>query len=518
MSERDPSGYRDPPRYFNFAEDVLDRLADEQPGRTALLSVDETGKETHWSFEQLQQQSSRLAHVIRAGGVARADIVLVMVAALPHRVIAQLAVMRAGGVSLLVRHGSSARELQHHLNRAAPRLAITGPEGAAQLPPGQKRLVIPSPDLEADLGTAPSRFDSLRLKSDEPAQIALTGGTSGLPKMVLHTHGSKLFHYLRWTVSFEPDDLCWDFAGRWWMGAWRHAVTVFDAGLPITRGREATSLVIDMLSSYPITRLMATPRLYRDLLDVGLPRQACRTLRCCWSSGQPLDSSVYCGWKDATRVPLRDRYNQTECGEAPVRYPEGSPWKPGCIGKPFPWIDMAVVDAGGRRLAPGKLGDIAIRVRPVRPPSLFREYWRDPDAAAARHRGDWYLTGDLGRIDQDGFFFIAGRVDDVINCGGENIGPYELESILYEHVAVREAAVIGKDDRDLGEVPKAFVVAQSSCVPTRQLADELMQFVNASIHPFKRLREIEFVDVLPTTGAGKVSRRELRHASHMGHR
>jgi len=149
-------------------------------------------------------------------------------------------------------------------------------------------------------------------------------------------------------------------------------------------------------------------------------------------------------------------------------------------------------------------------VKPRRPPSLFREYWRDPEATAARHRGDWYLTGDIGREDQAGLFYIVGRVDDVINCGGENIGPYELESVLLEHAAVHDVAVVGKPDPALGEVPRAYVVAESGFLPSRTLADELMQFVNEAIHPFKRLREIEFIDALPTTEAGKVSRRELR--------
>jgi acyl-coenzyme A synthetase/AMP-(fatty) acid ligase len=507
----------DPPEYFNFAEDVVGKLADQHPQETALLSVSETGNETRWSFGLLQERSSRLAHLLLANGLGRGGTVLVMVGSFPHRVIALLAVMKAGGVSLLVRQGTSSRELRHHLDRAAPALAVAGPEGAEQFPPRQKLLIIPSQELEHDLCAVPPRFDSLCLRSDEPAQIMLTGGTTGLPKMVLHTHGSKLFHYLRWTLTFDPDDLSWDFAGRWWMGAWRHGTPVFDRAMP-ARGPETPGLVLEMLSRYPITRLMATPRMYRELLSLGVTNRSFAKLRCCWSSGQALDSTVYRAWKKATGMTLHDRYNQSECGEAPLQYPEGTTWKPGCIGKPFPWIGIAIIDRNGQRLPPGKLGDIAIKVKPVRPPSLFREYWKDPEATAARHRGDWYLTGDIGRTDQAGFFFIAGRADDVINCGGENIGPYELESVLLEHAAVREAAVIGKPDRDLGEVPKAFVVLESSFKPCQTLADELMQCVNEAIHPFKRLREVEFTDTLPTTGAGKVSRRELRHAPHLGHR
>ena len=497
----------DPPEYFNFAEDVVGKWAGEFPEKTAVLSVDESGNETHWSFGQMHEQSSRLAHVMQANGLARGATVLVMVASLPLRVIAQLAVMKAGGISLLLRHRSTAREVAHHLDRATPRLAIAGPEDAERFPPRCRVLVIPSPELENDLRAVPSHFESLHLRSDEPALIMLTSGTTGPPKMVLHTHGSKLFHYLRWTVSFDPDDLSWDFSGRWWMGAWRHGTPVFYRAMPAEAGPK---LILETLARYPITRLMAPARLYSELVKQDLTAYSFPRLRSCVSSGQALDSTVFRAWKHTTGISLYDRYNQSECGEAPLQPPDEVTWQPGCIGKPFPWIEMAVIDQEGRRLSAGELGDIAIKVEPVRPPSLFREYWRDPDATGARHRGHWYLTGDIGRTDQAGFLFIAGRADDVINCGGENIGPFELESVLLEHAAVREVAVVGKPDRELGEIPKAFVVAESSFEPAQDLTDELIRYVNEAIHPHKRLREVEFTARLPKTVEGKIRRGELR--------
>lgn len=393
-----------PPEYFNFADDVVAKWAQKSPEKTALLSVDESGKEAHWSFREIHEQSSRLAHVLRANGLQRGATVLVMLAGLPFRVIAQLAVMKVGGVSLLVRHESTAREVGHHLERARSRLALVGPEDAERFPSAAGMLVLPSRQLENQLRAAPSEFASHRSRSDEPAQIMLTGGTTGPPKMVLHTHASKLFHYLRWTVSFEPDDLSWDFAGRWWMGAWRQGTTVFDRVIP---QRAAPGLILETLARYPITRLMAPARVYARLVrerSVLLP-----SLRSCWSSGQALDATVFRAWRQMTGITLHDRYNQSECGEAPVEPADQMSWEPGCIGKPFPWMKMAVIDPQGRRLPAGELGNLAIQVKPVRPPSLFREYWGDPDATAARHTGDWYLTGDIGRVSQAGFIFQIGR-------------------------------------------------------------------------------------------------------------
>jgi len=494
-----------PQKYFNFAEDVLGKWAAKCPQRTALLSVDESGNGTDWNFAQIEEGSSRLAHVLAANGLARGEVVLLMIASLPYRVIAQLAIMKAGGISLLVRHRSTAREVRHHLSRATVRLVTAGPEDADRFPSGQRVLVFPGRELEKDLRAVPSQFKSLRLRSDEPAQLTLTGGTTGPPKMVLHTHGSKPFHYLRWTVSFDPDDLSWDFAGRWWMGAWRQGTGVFHRAMPVDAGAE---MILETLARYPITKLFAPARVYGQLVRQDLKAYRLPCLRACWSSGQALDGSVFRAWKKQTGTALYDRYSQTEFGESPV-WPEGA-GEVGCIGRPFPWISMAVIDAQDRPLPAGESGDIAVKVKPLRPPWLFREYWRDPEASAARLRGDWYVTGDVGRVNRAGLYFVAGRADDIINCGGENIGPFELESVLLEHAAVREVAVVGEPHPDLGEVPKAFVLLQLGFEPTRELAAELLQHVNNAVHQQKKLREIVFTAKLPRAADGKLRRGELR--------
>jgi acyl-coenzyme A synthetase/AMP-(fatty) acid ligase len=497
----------EPPEYFNFAEDVLGRWAAKAPNKTALLSVDETGNETHWSFRRIEEASSRLAHVLAANGLARGEVVLVMIANLPHRVIAQLAVMKAGGVSLLVRSRSREREVRQHVSRAGVRLVMAGPEDADTLPSGHRVLVFPSRELKQDLRVVPARFDSLRTRSDEPAQLTLTGGTTGPPKMVLHTHGSKPFYYLRWTVSFAPDDMSWDFAGRWWMGAWRWGTPVFHRAMPADAG---PGLILETLARYPITKLFAPARAYSQLVREDLKSWRFPSLRACWSSGQALDAAVSRAWTNMTGLTLYDRYSQSEFGEAPVSPSAGATQEPGCIGRPFPWVEMAVIDMEGHRLPPGELGDVAVKLKPVRPPTLFREYWRDPETTAARQRGDWYVTGDVGRFDNTGLFFLAGRADDIINCGGENIGPFELESILIEHAAVREVAVVGKPHPDLGEVPIAFVVPEAGFEPAAELARKLLHFANDSIHQQKKLHEIVFTSGLPRTAEGKIRRAGLR--------
>ena len=495
----------EPPEYFNFAEDVLGKCAAEFPRKTAIVSVDESQNQTRWTFGRIEEESSRLAHVLAANGLKRGEVVLVMIADLAYRVIAQLAIMRAGGVCLLLHSGSTKREIRDHICRGTPRLVVAGPKDADQFPSSERVLVMPGREIEREMRAAPAEFASLRMRSNEPAQIVLTGGTTGPPKMVLHTHGSKSFYYLCWTVSFSPDDLSWDFAGRWWMGAWRSGTPVFSRAMPPDA---SPVLILDTLARYPITKLFAPARVYSQLVKHDLEAYRLASLAACWSSGQALDPVVFQAWTKATRIPLHDRYSQSEFGESPVcPAPAGLS---GSIGRPFPWVEMAAIDSEGRHVPQGELGEIAVRVKPIRPRWLFCEYWRDAAARTARERGDWYLTGDVGRVDEAGQFSLAGRADDIINCGGENIGPLELESVLLEHAAVRDVAIVGKPHRDLGEVPKAFVVVESEFVAGEELAAELLEYVNNAVHQHKKLREIVFLPSLPRTAAGKIRRADLR--------
>jgi acetyl-CoA synthetase len=496
-----------PPEYFNFAEDVLGAQAHDDPMGLAILAVDEQGIETRWSFREVNERSSQFAHLLRAASIGRGDITLVMLADVPMGVVARLGVMKAGGVSLLVRHGATPREMAHYLDRAKPRLAVVGPDDVNCLPPDLPRIVAHGAAFADVLAAQPALFPSQRMRQDEPEHIVLTGGTTGLPKLVVHTHGSRAFHYLRWTVAFAPGDLSWDMTGRWWLGAWRHGTPVFHRAMP---GAATAELVFQTLRRYPVTCMMGPARLYGEMLRQGIGGGSLGPLRLCCSAGQALDPALGRAWTQATGLTIYDRYGQSECAESPFEPLESGMAAAGSLGRPFPWVEMAIIDEAGTPLPPGTLGEIAIKCGPTRPPWLFREYLGDPIATAARHRDNWYLTGDVGRMDARGFVFMAGRADDVINCGGTNIGPWEIESVLLEHPAVREAAVVGLAHADLGQVPRAYVVVESGMETTAALGDELMRFVAGAIHPHKRLWMVTFCETLPKTPAGKVRRGELR--------
>jgi len=186
------------------------------------------------------------------------------------------------------------------------------------------------------------------------------------------------------------------------------------------------------------------------------------------------------------------------------------PVKPGSMGKPSPGLTIGVVDDDGREVLCGTEGDIAVKLTPMRPVGLFKEYWRNPEATSNCIRGEWYITGDRAIRDEDGYFWFVGRADDVIISAGYRIGPFEVESALIEHPSVAEAAVVASPDQIRGEIVKAFVILAPGHQPSEQLMQDLQEHVKRVTAPYKYPREIEFTTELPKTISGKIRRVELR--------
>lgn len=231
--------------------------------------------------------------------------------------------------------------------------------------------------------------------------------------------------------------------------------------------------------------------------------------RHCTSAGEPLNPEVIEVWQDATGTVIHDGYGQTETVAVVANMP-GIPVRAGSMGLAVPGFDVAIVDESGNVVPDGDEGDIAVRVEPERPVGLFKEYWRDPERNAEAHRAGWYITGDRGVRDADGYFWFVGRADDVILSAAYRIGPFEVESALLEHPAVAEAAVVGIPDEIRGQIVKAFVVLAEGYGAGDDLARELQEHVKATTAPYKYPRRIEFATELPKTVSGKIRRVELR--------
>jgi acetyl-CoA synthetase/medium-chain acyl-CoA synthetase len=277
------------------------------------------------------------------------------------------------------------------------------------------------------------------------------------------------------------------------------------------RGKFDPRVALRILAQYPITTWCAPPTALRLIVREEVEAFRFPHLRHCVSAGEPLNPEVIETWKSATGLTIYEGYGQTETVVliANLRG-RGDEVIPGSMGWPTPGYEVALLDDDLGPVANGDEGEIAVRFAPKRPLALFREYWRNEEENAARFRGDWYLTGDRARRDDDGRYWFVGRADDVIKSAGYRIGPFEVESALIEHPDVVEAAVVAKPDEMRGAIVRAFVVLRNGCVPGEDLRRALQEHCKRTTAPYKYPREIEFVLELPKTISGKIRRVELR--------
>lgn len=515
-----------PPR-FNFARDVIDRHASAGPDKLALLWVDDQGNEEHRSFGQMAEASCRVANLLRDAGVQAGDRVVMVLG----REIAWWEVLsaclRMGAVISPGTTQLAARDIAYRIGASAATCIVTDSANAAkvdqlaaQCPSLVARVLIDGAregwvDYRAAASAASTQFATIDSAADDEALCYFTSGTTGYPKMCIHSHGYGLAHQTtgRYWLDLGATDLHWNCSDTGWAkAAWSSYFGPWNCGAAVfvhqTTGFSAKR-TLELLAKYPVTTFCGAPTIYRMFVLEDLASYRFPALRHCVGAGEPLNPEVIVSWRRATGLTIRDGYGQTEtvilCGNFPGFEPRF-----GSMGQPAPGIDLAVIDADGSILPPDREGDVAVRVKPQRPLGLFLEYKGNPEKTAASFRGDWYLTGDRATVDADGYFWFVGRSDDVILSAGYRIGPFEVESALIEHAAVAESAVVSSPDEKRGEVVKAFVVLAPGYRASEALAVELQEHVKSVTAPYKYPRKIEFVDELPKTVSGKIRRIELR--------
>jgi acyl-coenzyme A synthetase/AMP-(fatty) acid ligase len=264
------------------------------------------------------------------------------------------------------------------------------------------------------------------------------------------------------------------------------------------------------MEKYAVTTFCGPPTAYRMMVkEMPESGPALRTPRHFVAAGEPLNREIIETWRNRTGMYVYDGYGQTETVNVLGNF-RCLPVKPGSMGMPVPGYVVEVVDENGQPVSAEIEGDIAIRVSPERPVGLFKEYLGNPEATERTMRSGWYITGDRAYRDKEGYFWFVGRNDDIILTSGYRIGPFEVESVLIEHPAVRESAVVASPDEIRGEVVKAFIVLTTGHGPSETLARELQQYVKERTAPYKYPRKIEFVKELPKTVSGKIKRKELK--------
>lgn len=519
------------PERYNAAVDVVDRRAEIGPEKLALRMASPDGLQTDdYDFGDLRTRSNRMARALSDLGVIKGDRVFSMLPRVIGWYDTVLGAIKLGAIPMPGTTQLKAKDIAYRINEASATVAVTDADGAgvidavrAQCPTLRTLIVMGGTadgwvDGDAARESAPDENPGRDVTAaSDPMLIYFTSGTTGNPKMVLHTQASYgIGHQItaRFWQDLGPDDIFWGVSDTGWAkAAWSKLFGQWSVGAAVmawnAQGKPDFDQMLRMIVDHGVTTFCAPPTIYRNFVTRDLTRYDFSSLRHCMAAGEALNPETFHAWKAATGTEIHDGYGQTETVNLLANYP-CMPIKPGSLGKPTPGFDVVVVDEGGRPLPPGNEGQIAVRVRPERPVGLFVEYWHDPEATAAAHVGDFYLTGDRAHVDEDGYFWFVSRADDVIISAGYRIGPFEVESVIMEHPGVQEVACIGVPDADRGEVVKAFVVLAPGHEPSDALAAEIQELVKETTAPYKYPRQVEFIDELPKTVSGKIRRVDLR--------
>jgi acyl-coenzyme A synthetase/AMP-(fatty) acid ligase len=512
------------PAQFNFGATVDSFAA--HPSRVALLWEDQSGNRSRLTFADIRNQSNRIANLLTGLGIRRGDPVMIVLPRLTMWQSVYIGALKAGAIVVPCVSMLREKDLVYRANHSGARAIIAGSDSAdlvsdlrSQCPTLAQYLLVGAArtgwaSIQEAMQSASPEFQPLDTRGDEPAICYYTSGTTKEPKAVLHGHAYTWAHQFTGSLwlGLKPGDRHWTTSDTGWakaaygvlFGPWMNGITTL-----MYNGRFEPKKQLELLKRYGITSFCAPPTEYRMLVKEDLASHQLPALRHCAGAGEPLNPEVIEIWRQHLGLLIHDGYGQTETALLAANLP-GMAIRPGSMGRPFPGIELSIVDENLREVATGDTGQVAVRVRPEKPPSIMLEYWKNPDENAAAFQGDFYLTGDNAYCDADGYLWFVGRADDVIGSAGYRIGPFEVESALLEHPAVMESAVVASPDPDRGSIVKAFVRLKPGTERSEALATELQDHVKRITAPYKYPREIEFVDDLPKTVSGKIRRVELR--------
>jgi acetyl-CoA synthetase len=520
---------------FNWALDWFDVIAAEHPDRLALRVVGDDGSDEAVSYAAMAARSAQVANWLRGLGVRRGDHVLLMLGNIVPLWEVMLAAMKLGAViipaSTLLQPADLADRIsrghvRHVIAEAAhtPRFAgIAGDWTRVAVGSALEDAGLDYPGLDntgqeggwhsyADSGTAPTGFSADGVtKASDPLLLYFTSGTTSKPKLVGHTQVSYPVGHLStmYWIGIQPGDVHLNISSPGWAKhAWSNFFAPWNAQatiLILNQARFNAAGMLKGLGDYGVTTFCAPPTVWRMLIQADLSAADVSGLRECVAAGEPLNPEVIDQVRKAWGITVRDGFGQTET-TAQVGNPPGQPLKAGSMGRPLPGYPVVLVDPVTGE--PGRDGEICLDLA-RRPLGLMTGYADDAERDAEAMRGGYYHTGDVASQDEDGYITYVGRTDDVFKASDYRISPFELESVLIEHTAIAEAAVVPSPDPLRLAVPKAYVLLAADVTPDAGLARDIMAFVRERVPGYKRIRRVEFGD-LPKTISGKIRRVELR--------
>jgi acetyl-CoA synthetase len=516
------------PEYYNIGMDVCDKWAGGEK-RTALITQDENEGVERYSFQDLKRLSNRFANGLRAHGIGRGDRVGILLPQSLEAALSHIAIYKIGGIALPLFTLFGVEALEYRLQNSEAKGLVTDESNLQKILdirgnlPHLKNIILTGggkrkgfQDFRELVERGSSDLEPVRTRADDPAFISYTSGTTGPPKGTLHAHRVLLGHIpgIEFPHNFFPkeDDLFWTPADWAWMGGFMDVLLPsLYHGVPVVAHRFKKfdpEEAFHLLAKHRVRNAFMPPTALKMMRQVKDPRSRYDyAMRSIGSGGESLGEELLDWGKSVMGLSINEFYGQTEVNLVVGSCSEVMETRPGSMGRAIPGHEVEVVDEAGMPAATGEVGEIAIK-RPD--PVIFLEYWKNPEATEEKFIGDWCLTGDLARKDEDGYFWFVGRKDDVITSAGYRIGPAEIEDCLIKHPAVGMAAVVGVPDQVRTELVKAFIVLKPDVQPSQEMTEEIKKFVKVRLAAHEYPREIEFVNELPMTTTGKIIRKELK--------
>ncbi len=544
---------------LNIVANAIDRhLKTWRRNKLAIVWEGEPGDLRTYSYHALDREVSKFSNILHSMGVKKGDIVTIYMPQIPELVFAMLACAKIGAVHSVVYGGFSVEALAERIADAKSRVLVTADGGYRRGKINDLKGIVDeaikrSPTIETcivvkrtghevymesgrdfwyhDLLQLPiacvNDCATVQTDAEDPLFILYTSGTTGKPKGLVHTHGGYAVYTStthRYVFDIKDEDRWWCAADPGWITG--HSYIVYG---PLING--ATVMMYEgapnypypnrwwqMIEKYGITILYTSPTAIRGLMRFGNDwpqRYDISSLRLLGSVGEPINPEAWRWYYEVigkSKCPIMDTWWQTETGGFMITPLPVTPLKPGSATKPFFGNEMAVVDDAGNEVPAGEEGKLVIQApwpgmaRTILgdPERFIETYWKDYE------KQGWYKAGDSARRDKDGYFWIIGRIDDVIKVSGYRLGTAEIESALVSHPAVSEAAAIGLPHELKGNAIHTFVILKTGIDPSPQLAEELRNHVAGEVGPIARPEDVTFVDSLPKTRSGKIMRRVLK--------